>query len=108
MQKYNIYAGLGGSFGGPEYKGTVECEDQAEADDIAYEEACAEYESYEGLYGLRSVYDIAEDQGLNMDDYNDYEVALDIYQEEREDWIEYYAILEEEDEDLDPEDKYEL
>ena len=36
------------------------------------------------------------------------ETALDIYQEEREDWIEYYAVLEEEDEDLDPEDKYEL
>ena len=54
------------------------------------------------------MYDIAEDQGLNIDDYDDYETALDIYQEEREDWIEYYAVLEEEDEDLDPEDKYEL
>ena len=108
MQKYNIYAGLGGSFGGPEYKGTIECEDQAEADEVAYREACYEYESYEGVCGLRSVYDIAYDQGLNMDDDYDYETALDIYQEEREDWIEYYAILEEDDEDLDPEDKYEL
>ena len=52
MTQYNIYAGLGGSFGGATYQYTSEFEDIDEAIDAAYTEAVEIYDSYEGLHGL--------------------------------------------------------
>lgn len=100
--KYNIYAGLGGSFGGAQYHCTGDFNDEDEATQYAFELAVEEYESYEGHYGIKSWYDIAEEVELNPDDPDNEEEIDDLYNEERESWIEYYAILFEED-DLDEE-----
>ena len=64
-----------------------------EAEQYAYTRAVEEYESYEGLHGIRSMGDILEDEfGVffgddNADDF--YEAAQDIYNEEVENIISY-------------------
>jgi hypothetical protein len=96
--KYNIYAGLSGGFGGATYQGTEDFDNIDEATDVAYQIACEEYDAHAGSYGLRSWGDIAVEEDL---DEEDDELEIDeIYTEEREDWIEYYAVLTEEDDEL--------
>jgi hypothetical protein len=96
--KYNIYAGLNGGFGGATYQGTEDFDNIDEATDVAYQIACEEYDARAGSYGLRSWGDIAVEEDL---DEEDDELEIDeIYTEEREDWIEYYAVLTEEDDEL--------
>ena len=69
---------------------------QDEAYEAAYQLAVEDYESYEGLHGIRSMGDIAvEDFDIELDDV-DYESSLytDIetaYDEERESQLEYSA-----------------
>lgn len=93
--KYNIYAGLNGRFGGATYQGTEDFDNIDEATDVAYQIACEEYDAHAGSYGLRCWGDIAVEEDL---DEEDDELEIDeIYTEEREDWIEYYAVLTEED-----------
>ena len=100
--KYNIYAGLGGSFGGAQYRGTGDFEDFKDAEEYAYQTALEDYESYEGYHGILTWYDVAKESGLDPDDPDNEEEIDDLYRMEREDWIEYYAVLFEED-DLDEE-----
>jgi hypothetical protein len=65
-----------------------------EAELAAYQAAIDEYDSYEGLHGVRSMQDIAtEDFDIELDEademtYNDIEIA---YIEEKEDTISYNA-----------------
>ena len=61
LKKYEIYAGLGGSFGGANLVDTVFCKSEYEAETIAREHALDIYESYEGLYGLKSWEDIKKE-----------------------------------------------
>ena len=106
MQKFNIYAGLGGSFGGAEYQGTGDFRSLADAEQYAYELAVEEYEFYEGLHGILSWHDVADANGL---DYISGSNEIDeLYNQEIEDWIEYYAILASEDEDTLEEDRFEI
>lgn len=107
-QKYNIYAGLGGSFGGAEYRGTGEFETEEDASEVAYAIACEEYESYEGYHGIKDWSDIAEDSNLDPDDEDNYDEILEAYNEEMESWIEYYAVLTEDDDEISEEELYEL
>ena len=104
--KYNIYAGLSGGFGGASYQYTTDCDNQDEAEDLAYQQAVEEYESYEGLHGIRGWEEIAEDyceeNNIAREDINE-ETIDAIYSEEVESWIDYYAVLTDED-DLDPEE----
>lgn len=100
--KYNIYAGLGGSFGGAEYKGTGDFSSRDSAEEMAYQYAVEEYESYEGYHGVLSWYDVALENGLDPDNPDNEEEINDLYSMEKEDWMEYYAVLFEED-DLDEE-----
>lgn len=104
--KYNIYAGLDGSFGGASYQYTTDCDNQDEAEDLAYQQAVEEYESFEGLHGIRDREEIAEDyceeNNIAREDIDE-GIIDDIYYEEVESWIAYYAIPTEED-DLDPEE----
>lgn len=90
--KYNIYAGLGGSFGGATYQGTGDFKSRESAEQAAYEAAVEEYESYEGYYGIRSWEDLADEEGLDYEDE-----INELYNEERENWIEYHVVLTEED-----------
>ena len=102
MDKYNIYAGLGGSFGGANYKFTIEAKSKEEAEDIAYNEAVEVYQDFEGTYGIMDWNDCAI--SLEIDPYteNDNLIAEvdELYNEEMENWIEYYAILTSEDENI--------
>lgn len=107
-QKYNIYAGLGGSFGGASYHGTGEFKSEEEASQVAYEIAREEYESYEGYHGIKDWADVAEDNNLDPDDENNFEEIDELYNEEIESWIEYYAVLTEDDDEISEEELYEL
>lgn len=93
MKQYKIYAGLGGGFGGATYQGTYEAESLDSATEIAYELACEEYESYEGLHGLADYDDIQEcpeDYGLD-EGCTDEELLWEAYMEERNRWIDYWV-----------------
>ena len=99
MDKYNIYAGLGGGFGGATYKFTTEANSLEEAEDIAYQEAVEEYEEYEGFYGLKTWIDCAEELGVDIEEEDSNDVD-DLYNNEIESWIEYYAVLTSEDKNI--------
>ena len=68
--KYNIYAGLGGSFGGATYRGTGDFKSRETAEQAAYEAAVEEYEMYEGSHGILDWNDVAENNNLDPDDEN--------------------------------------
>ena len=74
----------------------MEFNSQQEANEYAYQSALDDYESYEGLHGIRSMRDIAEeDFEVNLDEL-DYNLGtyIDIettYTEERESQISYGA-----------------
>lgn len=80
--------GLGGGFGGCESCEWEECD--ATTEDEAYKEAwlraCEEYESYEGMYGLRTIEDIMEEEDL------DEEEARTAYNDEMESWLDYEVV----------------
>ena len=100
---YNIYAGVGEA----NYLGTVNCDSNEEADCVAREAAIDEYDSYAGLHGIPDrgdIYDSPEDFGLE-DGYSEEDVD-EVLQEEIDSWIEYYAILEDEDTNIDEEEKH--
>lgn len=106
MKKFNIYAGLGGSFGGASYHGTGDFKSLADAENEAYQLAVEEYESYSGCHGLLSWGDIADENGL---DYTEDSAEIDeLYIEEMESWLDYYAVLADEDEDTLEEDRFEI
>lgn len=93
MKKYNIYAGLGGGFGGARLVAEAEeFENEDAAVNYAYECALEEYQSYEGYHGIVSygdILDYPEDYGLE-DGFTEEDVQ-EIYQEEVESWITYYV-----------------
>ena len=108
MERFHLYAGLGGGFGGVRYNQTIEAEDIDEARECAYDLAVEEYQMYEGLHGVMSwencYEDASESSFINEDTMTEKEIneyVDDMYQEQIEGWIEYYAIK---DEGQDPED----
>ena len=103
--KYNIYAGLGGSFGGATYQGTGDFSSLASAEEMAYQCAVEEYEMWEGTHGIRSWADIADEECLDYEE-DEYEIN-EMYEDEKESWMTYYAVLTEED-TLKEEDMFEL
>lgn len=98
-KEFNIYAGLGGGFGGAEYCSTILAEDIDEASNYAYECARNKYELYEGNKGIKSWDDVAFDLGFNLEDMTEEEEeeVFEVYNEEVEGWICYYAVLTSED-----------
>lgn len=99
---FNIYAGLGGGFGGARYMGTIDCENENAASDYAYELARDEYNLYEGMYGLfdpGDAYDNPEDYGLSDEPTED-EIE-ELVLEDMENWIDYKVIPANEDENID-------
>lgn len=106
MDKYNIYAGLGGSFGGANYKFTIEAKSKEEAEDIAYNEAVEVYQDFEGTYGIMDWNDCAI--SLEIDPYTENDDLIEkvdeLYNEEMENWIKYYAILTSEDKNISKEE----
>lgn len=83
-QRWKIFAGLNGGFGGAEFTRIfVGSKDQAENE--AYRDAIESYESYEGMHGLRTIDDIMEED--EVDEFD----AEQIYNDERESWLDYYV-----------------
>jgi len=82
---YIIGWGLSGGFGGINNYEVIEASSLEEAEKDAYQRAIDEYEIYSGYHGLRSVEDIIEEDGV------DEEEAEEIYNEEREGWLDYVA-----------------
>ena len=85
MKQYKIFAGLSGGFGGAKEYDIQEFATEEDAQQYAYEVACEIYESYEGLYGLRSIADIMAEESSSEEE------AEDAYNEEREGWMSYYV-----------------
>lgn len=106
MKQYNLYAGLSGGFGDASYQGTGWFDSEEEATQEAYYMAISEFESYEGLHGLRTMEDIADEENLDID--SDYEEIQEIYIQERDSWLDYYAVLTEEDDQIDSDEIIEL
>ncbi|MER2227326.1 MAG: hypothetical protein ABS916_09775 [Carnobacterium sp.] len=82
MKKWKIYAG---SLNEAEYIETFEgTEEQAAR--YAWECACEDFESYAGLHGTRDITDIMAEENVEWDE------AEDIFNDERESWLDYYVI----------------
>lgn len=109
MKQYNIYAGLGGSFGGARYQFTTLCETRDEAEEEAFESACEEYTQYDGLLKLPSWEDAirkyCENNDISEDKLTDEDTQEieEYYNEAMEDWLEYYIVPTDED-DIDQKD----
>ena len=85
MPYYKIKYGLSGGFGGCENgdEQILKCKNEDEANRQGWVLACEYYEQYDGLYGLRSVEQIMEEEEVDNDE------ALKIWEQEREDWLDY-------------------
>ena len=83
--QYWIRYGLSGGFGGCENCDweAIEASDEDHALAIAYEAACAAYDMYDGLHGLRDVGTIMEEDEVDV------ESAVAVWYEEREGWLDY-------------------
>jgi hypothetical protein len=85
--KFAIKYGLGGGFGGCERNEPkiIDVSSEKEAGRWAYEMAVQEYQSYEGLHGLRTYDEIMEQDELSEDE------AEQAYIEEMDSWLDYYV-----------------
>lgn len=97
MAQFELFAGMGGSFGGAQSCGIYEYDTEEEANAAAYELAVEEYQSYEGLHGIPSYEDV-RDEYIEMygDEDPDEDLVQEYYEEEMSGWIVYYACLVEE------------
>lgn len=89
--KFEIYAGLGGGFGGANYVETIEANTREEAEEYARQCAIDDYESYEGSHGILSRDDVFEDL---IESFGEEPLEEDVdlrYTEEVEGWITYYV-----------------
>jgi hypothetical protein len=84
-QRWAIFAGLGGGFGGANFTGEIFTGTREQAESRAYGAAQEEYEQYEGNHGLRSSSDIMDEDGV------DEEEAEQIRNEEMESWLDYWV-----------------
>ena len=91
MAKYNLYAGLGGGFGGYQYHCTEDYDSREDAEEAARELAIEEYQSYEGMHGEEN--ELTEDE-LTQEDEDE---ISGMYQEEIEGWLSYLVTTVEED-----------
>ena len=92
MKKYNIYYGLAGGFGGAQLmEPKEEFEDIEQAGIYAWEMACEDFDSCVGNNGLRDIDEIMEDDEVEEAD------AQQIYEDERDGWLEYWAVEVDED-----------
>lgn len=106
---YNIYVGLGGSFGGANYVGTIYATED-EAYKLAIELGNEEFETYSFHFedDMQQLHDDLITEGFKegSDEW------IDAWDEGvatiREDWVEAYIIEAEEDEETDLEDTFEI
>lgn len=85
MNKYIIQAGIGGGFNDVDNYRVIESLDIDAASIEAYYWACEIYDNYLGSGGLRDVSEIMEDEDCDEDE------AIEIFNDDRESWIDYSA-----------------
>lgn len=90
MGKFIITYGLSGGFGGADNCRIIDEDTLDEASSYAYEGACGVYEDYSGLYGLRTLSEVLEELQEEYPEATE-EDAFEIYNEERESWLDYSA-----------------
>ena len=83
---YIIGYGLGGGFGGAQNYHVIEAKSLDKASEAAWEAACEEYQTYEGMHGLRDTGMIMKEDNVNEEE------AENIYEEERDSWLDYSAV----------------
>ena len=84
MKKFKIAYGLKDFFGGAGWDNeSYEFIDEDSAMEYAYDRACNMYDNNSGLYGLRAIGDIMDEDNVNESK------AWETYRKERESWIEY-------------------
>lgn len=108
MALYNIYSGMGGGFGGAVFQTQEDFNTREEAEAVAYQLAVEDYLSYEGSNGIMSEadcrqevmvsygYDEEEIENLELPPELEEEIQ-EMYRDEIESWIDYRAVLAEED-----------
>ena len=99
MRQYEIYAGMGGGFGGAQLHGIYEFSSAQEAERYAYDLAFDEYQSYEGSHGILSRDEVYEDclvsEWIEPGAQSETEIENivdDAYLEQVESWIEWRAV----------------
>ena len=85
--RYNIFAGLGGGYGGAVWTRTVECLNYDDAMREAYMDACECWESYGGLEAIEGYTweDMVEDYGEDATD----ELYSEMDVEAMDGWVDY-------------------
>lgn len=88
--KYLVWAGLGGGFGGPNFQGIFEFNNDTEAEEESRNMAIEEYQSYEGHHGINSFEDIIDNyEDFGITDVDNLDEVGEAYNEEVEFWIVY-------------------
>lgn len=95
IRQHNLFIvgyGLGGGFGGIRDYEVVNTPSLEVASKDAYWLAVEQYQSFEGLHGLRSeeeiLQELIEEEGYEESDETS-EIAREMYEEEMENWIDY-------------------
>lgn len=103
MPRFEIYAGLGGGFGGASLQCIEQCDSLEEAKQYAYELAIEKYESYGDIHGLQTYDQAIEEAKIEVSQEEDFnedleewqeailEYANEIYNDWLERWIDYYV-----------------
>lgn len=87
MGKFRIKHALGGGFGGIENQEweIIDADSLDKAMDEARQKAIEEYQSMEGMHGLKSVAEIMEEDDLSAEE------AESVYEDEMESWLDFTA-----------------
>ena len=92
MQKFDLYVGLAGSFGGAHYYDTYEYNSHEEAENEAYQLSVEVYESYGGMHGLMTWDDCRQDLIDSFDEEPTDEEVDEHYRDYMDGWISSYAV----------------
>jgi hypothetical protein len=90
MNWYRLYVSSVG--GGTICEGPFKFISKDIATQAAYDIAVEDYESFEGLHGIPDVGDIMEDkEGYNLSEDASEDECWEVYYEQRESWLSYWA-----------------
>ena len=90
MNWYRLYVSSVG--GGTVCEGPLEFSSKDIATQAAYDMAVEDYESFEGLHGIPDIGDIMEDkEGYNLSEDASEDECWEVYYEQREGWLSYWA-----------------
>jgi hypothetical protein len=90
MNWYRLYISSVG--GGTVCEGPFEFSSKDIATQAAYDMAVEDYESFEGLHSIPDVGDIMEDkEGYNLSEDASEDECWEVYYEQRESWLNYWA-----------------